>query len=126
MHNNRRIKNIDYGRVYTNVFNSQITNSFNDFDNLEEYDEQGDFRNDELYKNIDLKYSDISVEQSRELLKNKKPKKYVRPFTNVEIKNNNKNNSGFRLVRNQNSQLKNCNFKESVGSGANVRKVNRY
>ena len=85
------------------------------------------WRNDELYQNVDLKYSDISVEQSRGLLKNKNAKKYVRPFTNVEIKNNNNNNnSSFKLVRNQNSQFKNCNFKESVGSGANVRKVNRY
>ena len=111
--------NIDFARGFT----SQITNSFNDFDNLEEYDEQGDFRNDELYKNVDLKYSDIS--QSGGILKNKIKKKYVRPFTNVEIKNNN-NNSGFRLVRSQNNQTKNCNFKESVGSGANIRKFNRY
>ena len=49
----------------------------------------------------------------------------MRPFTNVEIKNNN-NNSGFRLVRSQNNQTKNCDFKESVGSGANIRKFNRY
>ena len=119
-------KNIDFGRIYTNEFNSQITSSFNDFDNLEEYDEQGDFRNDELYQNVDLKYSDISLEQSRGLLKNKNAKKYVRPFTNVEIKNNNNNNnSGFKQVRNQNSQFKNCNFKESVTSGSNIRKV-RY
>ena len=38
----------------------------------------------------------------------------MRPFTNVEIKNNNNNNnSGFRLVRSQNNQTKNCDFKES-------------
>ena len=54
--------------------------------------------------------------QSGGILKNKIKKKYVPPFTNVEIKNNNNNNSGFRLVRSQNNQTKNCNFKESVGS----------
>ena len=48
-----------------------ITDSFHDFDNLEDYEQQRDFGNDPFYKNIDLKYSDISPEQSTGLLKNK-------------------------------------------------------
>ena len=111
-----------------NIFEiaKQITNSFNSFDNLEEYDEQKDFRNDDLYKKVDLKYSDLSVEQSGILLKSQERKKYTRPFANVEIKNNNTKNSGFKLVKSQNNQSNNCNFKESIGSMANIKKSKRY
>ena len=112
--------NMDFSRQYNtnyfNQYNKQITDSFHDFDNLEDYDQQGDFRNDPFYKNVDLKYSDISVEQSTGLLKSKNRlvKKYERPFTNIEIKNKSKNDfGGNRIIRRQNNKINNYSFKES-------------
>ena len=112
--------NMDYGCQYNtnyiNQYNKQITDSFHDFDNLEDYDQQIDFHNDPFYKNVDLKYSDISVEQNTGLLKNKNRqiKKYERPFTNIEMKNKNNNDvSGSRLIKRQNNLNNNCKFKES-------------
>lgn len=118
----KKNNNIDFARVYNIEFNKKVTNSFNNFDN----DDQRDFRNDYLYKKADLKYSDLSVEQGGGLLKNKVSLKNIRPFDNVKIKNNNTNNSGFRVIRSQNNKNKNCNFKESVGACANIKKFNRY
>ena len=114
LNNNKNVKlsNIDFARDNNNpgIFHKQTTDSFNDFDNLEECDEQGNFRNelqnDELYKNVDLKYSDISLEQSKLKSQNKKGQKYIRPFTKVDI-NNKKELNGINLKRKQNSELSN-------------------
>ena len=115
--------NIDYARRcntnYFNQFNKQITDSFHDFDNLLNNDDQRDFRNDPFYRNVDLKYSELSVEPRNDILRsyNKQIKKYERPFSNVnsEIKNSNDRN-GNRLSRQQNSEINNHKLKVSNGT----------
>ena len=121
--NNKNVKlsNIDFARDNNNpnIFHKQTTDSFNDFDNLEECDEQGNFRNelqnDELYKNVDLKYSDISLEQNKLKSQNKKGQKYIRPFTKVDISNK-KELNGVNLKRKQNSELSNHKLTTSYGA----------
>ena len=112
--------NIDCARGcntnYFNQFNKQITDSFHDFDNLQEYD-QREFRNDPFYRNVDLKYSELSVEPENNILKsyNKQVKNYEHSFTNVEIKNSNyRNRNG--VLRKENSQINNHKLKVSNGS----------
>ena len=96
------------------------------FDNLDEYEEQSDFRQDPFYKNVELKYSDISgIGGDRLRSKNYQSKKYSRPFTNVEIKNN-EYGSGNNLKRkNNNNQINNHKFTVS-SSGANIMKNRKY
>ena len=104
-----------YNTNYLIQYNKQITDSFHDFDNLEDYDQQRDFRNDQFYRNLDLKYSDISLEQNSGLLKNKNRqfKKYERPFTNIEIKKSKNDVSGSKLIKRGNNQINNHKFKQS-------------
>ena len=116
--------NISYSGVYNkngnNIFNSQLTSSFNDFDNLEEYNGQGDFRNDPQYKNVDLKYSDISIEKGEILKsKNNKERRYQRRFENAQTNNNNEN---IEVTKSQNNQINN---RLSRGEGY-LRKYRKY
>ena len=119
--NNINKSNIDYPRVYSNqnLPNRQTIESFRDFDNLEDYDAQdrykNDMKNDDTYKNVELKYSDISSEKNR-------TQKYVRPFTNVEKKNNKNEIKGYILRRNQNNHINNHKLIKSYATGANYKK----
>ena len=92
-----------------------MTDSFNDFDNLEE--EQEDYQNDELYKNCDLKYSELSLGQGGGKLKSKNMRRqnYMRPFVKPQI---NKKNaaSEFRYVKAKPNAYNNQNIKESKGN----------
>ena len=118
---NKNIKksNVDYIR---DLYNSQVTASFNDFDNLQEYEEQGDFRNDEIYRNVDLKYSDISAAEQN-ILRNKnsirqnkgQQQQYIRPFTNVEMKNKSEI-KGVSLMRKNNTGINNHKLTTSYGA----------
>ena len=122
--NGLKKSNIDFARDNYQYLNKKTTESFRDFDNLEEYEEHGNFINDlqkdELYRNVELMYSDLSLEQSRLKSKsqNKNGKKYVRPFTNVELKNK-KEINGISLVRKQNNGVNNHKLTTSYGPGAN-------
>ncbi len=119
--NNTNKSNIDYPRVYSNqnLPNRQTIESFRDFDNLEDYDAQdrykNDMKNDDTYKNVELKYSDISSEKNR-------TQKYVRPFTNVEKKNNKNEIKGYILRRNQNNHINNHKLIKIYATGANYKK----
>lgn len=97
-----------------NILNKQITDSFNDFDNLE--DEQEDYQNEELYKNCELKYSELSVGQGGGKLKSKNIRRqnYMRPFVKPQV---NKRNvaSEFRYVKAKPNIYNNQNIKESKG-----------
>jgi hypothetical protein len=115
LNNNTNENRINSFEQELNVLNKQMTDSFNDFDNLEE--EQEDYQNDELYKNCDLKYSELSLGQSGGKLKSKNMRRqnYMRPFVKPQI---NKRNvaSEFRYVKAKPNAYNNQNIKESKGN----------
>ncbi len=124
--------NIDFPRGYNTNFNKysrQITDSFHDFDNLQEYEEQRDFRDDPYYRNVELKYSQLSAESGNGIYKsyNSQVKKYERPFTNVNVEiKNSYNSNGNSLLKQTNSQINNHNLKISSSSGNNIGMYNKY
>ena len=115
INNNTNENRINSFEQELNILNKQMTDSFNDFDNLEE--EQEDYQNDELYKNCDLKYSELSLGQSGGKLKSKNMRRqnYMRPFTKPQI---NKKNvaSESRYVKDKPNVYNNQNIKESKGN----------
>jgi len=115
LNNNTNDNRINSFEQELNILNKQMTDSFNDFDNLEE--EQEDYQNDELYKNCDLKYSELSLGQSGGKLKSKNMRRqnYMRPFVKPQI---NKKNaaSEFRYVKAKPNAYNNQNIKESKGN----------
>ena len=98
-----------------NILNKQMTDSFNDFDNLEE--DQEDYQNEELYKNCDLKYSELSLGQDGGKLKSKNLRRqnYMRPLAKPQIKQQ-KVTSEFRYVKAKPNAFNNQNIKESKGN----------
>ena len=115
LNNNTNDNRINSFEQELNILNKQMTDSFNDFDNLEE--EQEDYQNDELYKNCDLKYSELSLGQSGGKLKSKNMRRqnYMRPFVKPQI---NKKNvaSESRYVKAKPNTYNNQNIKESKGN----------
>ena len=114
LNNNTNDNRINSFEQELNILNKQITDSFNDFDNLEE--DQEDYQNEELYKNCDLKYSELSLGQGSGKLKSKNNRRqnYMRPFAKPQI---NKRNvaSEFRYVKAKPNDYNNQNIKESKG-----------
>ena len=114
LNNNTNDNRINSFEQELNILNKQITDSFNDFDNLEE--DQEDYQNEELYKNCDLKYSELSLGQGGGKLKSKNNRRqnYMRPFAKPQI---NKRNvaSEFRYVKAKPNDYNNQNIKESKG-----------
>ena len=113
--NNNDNKFNSFAQEEINIFNKQTTDSFNDFDHLEE--EPYDYQNDELYRNCDLKYSELSLEQGGGKLKSSNiRKKYMLPLKRQgETTNNNLTRGGLRSVRNQLKNYNNQNYIESKG-----------
>lgn len=115
LNNNTNDNRVNSFEQELNILNKQMTDSFNDFDNLEE--EQEDYQNDELYKNCDLKYSELSLGQGGGKLKSKNMRRqnYMRPFVKPQI---NKKNvaSEFRYVKAKPNAYNNQNIKESKGN----------
>lgn len=115
LNNNTNDNRVNSFEQELNILNKQMTDSFNDFDNLEE--EQEDYQNDELYKNCDLKYSELSLGQGGGKLKSKNMRRqnYMRPFIKPQI---NKKNvaSEFRYVKAKPNAYNNQNIKESKGN----------
>jgi len=115
LNNNTNDNRVNSFEQELNILNKQMTDSFNDFDNLEE--EQEDYQNDELYKNCDLKYSELSLGQGGGKLKSKNMRRqnYMRPFIKPQI---NKKNvaSEFRYVKAKPNGYNNQNIKESKGN----------
>ena len=111
LNNNTNDNRVNSFEQELNILNKQMTDSFNDFDNLEE--EQEDYQNDELYKNCDLKYSELSLGQGGGKLKSKNMRRqnYMRPFIKPQI---NKKNvaSEFRYVKAKPNAYNNQNIKE--------------
>ena len=96
-----------------------------DLNNLEEYDSQVMYRNEmkenELNKNNELKYGDISIVKIKKKdvdVDKKGGQQYIRPFTNVEIKKKN-DIKGYIMRRNSNNQVNNHKLIRIYGTGAN-------
>ena len=69
---NRKLNNYSYNKVNSsiqknNIYNRLKIDSFNDFDQLEV--EPYNYRNDELYRNPEQKYNEISIDQGEGRLK---------------------------------------------------------
>jgi len=62
LNNNNYDNRVNSSEPELNIFNNQVTDSLNDFDNLEE--EQVEFRNEEPYKNYGFKFNEIPIIKS--------------------------------------------------------------
>ena len=97
-----------------NMINRQITSSFNDFDHIEiEPDDY--YINDDLYRNCDMKFNELSIRHTGERLKNNNIRqRYLFPLGRQErildANNNSYTSGGFRFSRNYGQRYNNQNY----------------
>lgn len=116
INNNNYDNRVNSSEPELNIFNNQVTDSLNDFDNLEE--EQVEFRNEEPYKNYGFKFNEIPIIKSGGKINSQKIFKQniinnIKPLTKPQTNKRNLTNE-FRY-RIQPNNFNDNRIKQSIG-----------
>ena len=116
INNNNYDNRVNSSEPELNIFNNQVTDSLNDFDNLEE--EQVEFRNEEPYKNYGFKFNEIPIIKSGGKINSQKIFKQniinnIKPLTKPQTNKRNLTNE-FRY-RIQPNNFNDIRIKQSIG-----------